>query len=91
VKSSDAVQHMATDFRSGGNRWVCRCVAGDPIRQLPLQTARAAQIFPLAERPVTLKACNNLNLELKSINPTSADPGQRRVRRFSNILAGYSR
>ncbi len=21
---------MATDFRSGGNRWVCRCVADDP-------------------------------------------------------------
>lgn len=27
-KSSDAAPNlMATDFRSGGNRWVCRCVA----------------------------------------------------------------
>ncbi|AHE43746.1 hypothetical protein KP13_04783 [Klebsiella pneumoniae subsp. pneumoniae Kp13] len=31
MKSSDAAPNlMATDFRSGGNRWVCRCIADDP-------------------------------------------------------------
>lgn len=75
------------------NRWVCRCVADDPDPAVTItDSAGCPNAFSTGGKTRNaVQPGNNLNLELKSIKPRHADPGQRKGKALLlNILAGYS-